>query len=104
MDERPIIKSFDPYEVAFYLWCGCEVTGIEAIPENKDIICKFSVAGPDLLEQQEKYFRSEALVNLHSFRRCYTRVQNLIANAKKSARQQLKASRPEALKAEGGVL
>lgn len=101
MDDSPVIKSFDPYEVAFYLWCGCEVTAIEAIPENKNIICKFSVEGPSLLKQQEKYFRSQAMVNLHSFRRCYTRVQNLIANAKKSARIQMKASKTADLPAGG---
>jgi len=82
-ENQSIVKSSDLYECAFYLCLGCVVREIQIITENKKVLCIMFMTGENILNFQQIYFRSEAIVNLFDFRRSYGRLVNLIALAKK---------------------
>ena len=88
MDNLSTLKSADLYECAYYLSNGCTVRNIEIIEENKKELCFLFMTGEQILSLQQNYFKSEAIINLFEFRRSYSRLMNLIALAKKEARQQ----------------
>jgi len=85
----PVLKSSDLYECAFYFTNDCTVKSIEIIPENKKELCVLYMTGDQILNLQQVYFKSEAIVNLFEFRRSYNRLMNLIALAKKDAKSRV---------------
>lgn len=94
MDNKPTLKSTDLYECAYYFSNGCTVKDIEIIDENKKELCYLYMTGENILELQQSYFKSEALINLFDFRRAYTRIINLVSLVKKESKARLKASGP----------
>jgi hypothetical protein len=82
----PTLKSSDLYECAYYFSNGCTVKNVEIVEENRKELCFLFMTGEPILSLQQNYFKSEAIINLFDFRRCYGRLMNLIALAKKEAR------------------
>ena len=80
------IQTKDIYESAYYLTRGACIDKIEILKENNKQICQFNFSGDNILNDQNDYFNSKAIVNLWDFRRCYNRITSLIGSAKKRSK------------------
>jgi hypothetical protein len=85
--ETKIIITYDIYEATYYLLNKCSVEKVEVMEENNDLVCKFVVSGEEILNLQKNFFQSEAFVNVNDFRRCYSRLINLLTVAKRDFKQ-----------------
>ena len=83
------VTTTDIYECCYYLLNGCELTTIEGRPLNGRIACEVTFTGADINNLQIKYFQNKANVNLFSFRRAYSQINNYIQQAKKKLKTQL---------------
>ncbi len=91
------IRTSDLYEAAYYLTQGVtphqitcrELTG----NATRDIICDFFFDGEAIPQLQSDFLRSEAVVNLVLFRRCYGEINNYANNAKRDYRKGMKGGR-----------
>ncbi len=88
------IRTSDLYEAAYYLTKGVtpHLVTCRLLAGNvtKDIICDFYFEGEVIPHLQSDFLRSEAVVNLVLFRRCYGEINNYANNAKRDYRKSMK--------------
>ena len=84
------ITTTDLFEVAYLLSAyDFTIEKIQVIPQNKNEICQFTIAGDDRLPKaQLDYFNNNAMIRVLDFRRSLHKVNSLIGTARKEARQQ----------------
>jgi hypothetical protein len=85
-NQYPVLRSADLYECAYYFSYGCTVKDVELVPDNRRELCILHMTGERILELQQSYFKSDAVVNLFDFRRSYNRLMNVVALARKDGR------------------
>ena len=84
------ISTTDLFEVAYLLSAyDFTIEKIQVIPQNKNEICQFTIAGDDRLPKaQLDYFNNNATIRVLDFRRNLHKVNSLIGTARKEAKQQ----------------
>lgn len=84
------ITTTDLFEVAYLLSAyDFTIEKIQVIPQNKNEICQFTIAGDDRLPKaQLDYFNNNATIRILDFRRSLHKVNSLIGTARKEAKQQ----------------
>ena len=79
-----LVSTQDIYESAYLLTLGAHVEDVQVLTENNKLVCRFVFSGDNLLQAQNDYFNSKAIVNLWEFRRCFNRINSLIGTARKA--------------------
>jgi hypothetical protein len=74
----------DLYEAAWLVLEGGRIEEVACIPLGSRLACKFTLAGEDLNQAQEKFHAKQAVANLNEFRSAYSQVNSFMAEAKKS--------------------
>ncbi|MCQ2574222.1 MAG: hypothetical protein MJ182_10035 [Treponema sp.] len=74
----------DLYEAAFLVLSGCTLERVSCIPISRTISCRFDFSGEKIAELLEQVRSRTAVVNLSSFRSCYSQVNSYVHEAKKS--------------------
>ena len=99
------ITTTDLFEVTYLITTyDFEIERIKVIPQNKNQICQFTIAGDERLQKAQINYFNNAVVKITDFRRNLHKVNTLIGMAKKEYKQELQAIRQEknALKEQGG--
>jgi hypothetical protein len=87
----------DLYESAYLLTRGARIDSVESFYENGRLVCRFTFIGDEIQKAQQAYYNGQAEVNLWEFRRCFSRINALVGNARKEARLR-DVSEPEVLR------
>ena len=78
------ITTTDLYEGSFYVTRGFELDAVACIPVNGKPVCQFTFTGPTILDANRRYMTHEANVNLLDFRRAYSQLSQVMAEAKRT--------------------
>lgn len=85
----------DLYEAAFLVLSGCNLERVSCIPISRTLSCRFDFSGEKIEELLEQVRSRTAVVNLSSFRSCYSQVNSYVHEAKKSWEREMRKSRME---------
>ncbi|MCK4795948.1 MAG: hypothetical protein KAT05_01130 [Spirochaetes bacterium] len=87
------ITTTDLFEVAYLITAyNFIIERVQVIPQNKNDICQFTIAGDEKLSKaQLEYFNNAGSIKVLDFRRNMHKINSLIGMAKKDYKQELKA-------------
>jgi len=85
------LSTCDLYEAGYYLLNHCTLEGVETTELDGKLSCRLILKGENTGELQTTYFHSKAEVNLFEFRRMYSHLNKVMAQAKKEYKKQKEA-------------